>query len=508
MYERPSDGFPIVLTADGTLMADFRTLLEGMLSASQTTTTPAALMRALIARPIRSRTLAAPRAPLGLRRVEAALLADGFDRRDVVIATPEKLARVVGDKTRIIGISTGDPLGIGMNSTTMTGIGGGRPYTSVWFERLVRRVRLLCPDETAAKVKVVVGGPGAWQLVDNAAARRRLGIDHVVVGRCENDVAGIFRRICDGEKLPMVVECNTKTDGTPPAILGPTVMGVVEISRGCGLGCAFCTEAGKPMVHLPIETILNDVRTNVSAGVRDISLVSEDAFRFGGNRGGTNAKSLIELLHQLRTIRRLRRIQLCHANVSSVAHTGNDELAEVCSLLADDSDREHYPWVNVGVESASGQLLAASGIAKMHPFKTDQWNDVCRQQVCRLASAGFAPMVSLLVGLPGETDDDVELTLNWVQSLRQTRVTVFPMFVAPLNAKQRAFTVADMTPTHWQLFRECYRLNFKWLPRMYWDDQTAAGVPLWRRTSLQALGKLGIPFLKTWLALKSNGITT
>ena len=493
MYERSSDGFPIVLTADGTLMADFRTLLEGMLSGAQTTAIPAALMRALIARPIRSNGGAAPRAPMGLRRVEAALLTDGFDRRDVVIATPEGLTRVVGDKTRIVGISTGDPLGIGMNSTTMTGLIGGRSYTRVWFEQLVRRVRLLCPDETGAKVKVVVGGPGAWQLVDNDDARRRLGIDHVVAGYCENDVADIFRRICNGQEMPTVLQCSTTAGAIPPPVLGPTVMGVVEISRGCGLGCTFCTLASEPMTHFSIDAILRDARTNVEAGACDIALVSEDVFRFGTSSvGGTNAESLVTLLRRLRTIPGLNRIHIDHANINSVAQTDEDDLAEIHSLLAGVGGGD-YLWVNLGVETASGRLLAASGAAKMRPHETDRWDEVCREQVRRLASVGFVPMVSLIMGLPGETADDVELTLNWVRSLRGVRVTVFPMFAAPLNAGQKAFTVADMTPIHWRLFRECYRLNFKWGLPMCWEAQSGTGVPLWRRASIQMLGRLGIP---------------
>ena len=51
----------------------------------------------------------------------------------------------------------------------------------------------------------------------------------------------------------------------------------MEITRGCGLGCDFCTLAREPMRHLPVETILADARTNLNAGVRNIALITEDA---------------------------------------------------------------------------------------------------------------------------------------------------------------------------------------------------------------------------------------
>ncbi len=66
------DGFPIVLTADRTLTADYALLFDGMLAASQTTTAPPALFGRLLM-PHRGGTgIRATVAPLGLRRTEAA----------------------------------------------------------------------------------------------------------------------------------------------------------------------------------------------------------------------------------------------------------------------------------------------------------------------------------------------------------------------------------------------------------------------------------------------------
>ena len=68
------------------------------------------------------------------------------------------------------------------------------------------------------------------------------------------------------ETVPEVVPGGWHPAVPIPPIRGASTMGVVEISRGCGLGCSFCTIARVPMVHLPPETMLADVRTNVAAG--------------------------------------------------------------------------------------------------------------------------------------------------------------------------------------------------------------------------------------------------
>ena len=117
----------------------------------------------------------------------------------------------------------------------------------------------------------------------------------------------------------------------------------------------------------------------------------------------------------------------------------------------------------------------------------------------------FVPMVSLLMGMPGETEEDVAETVRWVGRLRAERVTAFPMFVAATGPGTKSFTAGDMTRTHWRLVRECYHLNFKWFPRLVWDNQCGTGVALWRRLALQGAGRSVIPGVKTMLALKCGG---
>jgi len=116
------------------------------------------------------------------------------------------------------------------------------------------------------------------------------------------------------------------------------------------------------------------------------------------------------------------------------------------------------------------------------------WGEFCAAQVRRLCRAGFFPLLSLLLGLPGEREEDVRATLAWVRALSGERIAIFPVLYAPIDgsAGPRA---SDLTRAHWELIRSCYRLNFRWVPRMYWDNQAAAGVPVGRRLLVQVLGR-------------------
>ena len=278
MPHLPRDGFRIVLTADRTLMADYPTLFDGIMGTVQTNVVPEFIMRRFLSPPVPTAGPRARKAPLGLRRIEASLLRGGFSPDDIAIVPPENLAVVVGRNTRIVAVASGDPFGLGMSNTTMTDMAGGRLYTELWFGALLRHVKEL---KQRFGFHVVTGGAGAWQFAQREEQRTALGVDTVVSGYAEGVVAALFRKLADDSDAPAFIQADTPPAADIPAIAGPTSMGVVEISRGCGKGCDFCTVASEPMLHLPEEAILADMRTNLAGGVDNIVLISEDFFRYG-----------------------------------------------------------------------------------------------------------------------------------------------------------------------------------------------------------------------------------
>ncbi len=479
-------GYPVVLTADRTLMAGYRLLFDGMLASSQTSTTPTALFSGLLMPWMPGDDVRSWVAPLGLRRIEAALLAGGFRQGDVAVVDERRLRDAIGPATRVVAVTSGEPIGRGMNSSTMTEIAGGAIYPEVMFRRLMNEVKRLV-RACAPSARVVMGGPGAWQLAAEPGRLAAMGIDHVVTGYAEGNAAEVFHALTDGNDLPVVIAGNPVCAEDVPPIQGASTMGVVKISRGCGLGCSFCTIAGVEMIHIPESTVIADVRKNLESGMTSIAVLSEDFFRYSAKGTKARPEAVISLLRNLRAVDGLRLIQIDHANVSSVAQYSDDELCDVRDLLVGNTGCA-YPWVNVGIESASGRLLKANGAPKMGACAASDWTSFTAEQLRRLCRAGFLPMASLLFGLPGETEEDTRCTLDWVKSMRDERITIFPMLYAPVNG-ERAMRARDLTALHWQIIRQSYKLNFKWIPRMYWDNQTGAGVGLGKRTLLQVMGR-------------------
>ncbi len=190
-----------------------------------------------------------------------------------------------------------------------------------------------------------------------------------------------------------------------------------------------------------------------------------------------DARKIISLLESVRAAENLSMIQIDHANVSSIAQLGDGELREINRLLKV-SPRHQMVWVNLGVETASSELLAANGLsAKVAPFALADWSELVDESIRRLLAAGFVPMASLIMGLPGETQEHVQQTLELVKKWRGLPIVVFPIFNVAVSAGVKSFRRADMTPLHWELFAACYDFNFRYVPPLLGDNHRAAAAP-------------------------------
>jgi len=453
-----TDGYKIVLTTDRTLMSDYNGLIFlGFSACVPKGLIPDRLYFSLFCPSAKAnKNGSAKYAPCGTRKIEATLLNKGFKREDVVVAHPDHLDKVVGPNTKVLAITETDPLGIGPATSTFTQLFGGEAYMAVKFKELLNN-----PAVKMYKPKIIVGGPGAWQLED-AKARKRLGIDCVVIGEGEKVAYATIEKAINDQQLPEIVHGETVDEEEIPCIREPTVDGVVEIARGCGRGCAFCVPTLQRYRCLSMDHILKEVEVNLRAGLRPL-LHAEDVLRYKAKGLEINKEAVINLFKTVRSYPGVDSVAFSHFALSSVA-SAPDLIEEISTILDAGKDGG---WLSgqTGIETGSPRLIKEHMMGKCKPFNPEDWPQVVLEAFEILSKASWVPCATLIIGLPGEIENDIDLTIDLIEKLREFKSLIVPLFLVSeggLRDKTESFSIEKMTPKRSELFLKCWEHNLEW----------------------------------------------
>ncbi len=403
-------------------------------------------------------------APYGLRKIEA-LLGEEFGEENVVTCTPQNLNRFVGSNTKVIGISTMDPLGIGFVSRTYTSLVaiGGEPIAADEFRYLMRHPKL---KKKKRKYKVIVGGSGAWQ-ISRGNMQDEFKIDTVVIGEADRIALEIFHKAMRGEKLPKVVRTRKPKVGEIPTITKPALFGVAEITRGCGKGCQFCSPTMRTFYSFPLEKIKKEAELNARAGSKMVVLQTDDLFLYKHHeRFVPNREAITELINTIGKIEGIEYLQPAHAALSPVVH--DPKIIEEIAPVLVEKGRWHcngrkVASIEVGIETGSARLMEKHMQGKALPLKTEDWPEIVTQAVGILNDNDICPLATLVVGLPGEREEDTIATMELVDDLRGSEIFYVPLFFTSeeecLLSSARQADLSHLTEQHWEFFATCWRYN-------------------------------------------------
>lgn len=458
-------GIPIVLTASEVEMSDFNLNLVLAFAGSF----PLGLMpRRLIKRTLYPANPfdedgKAKFAPYGLRKVEAMLIKE-FGGENVVTAHPRNLERFVGHNTKVVGISAMDSLGHAFVSRTYSSLLGlgGKTLNRIEFEKLVSH-----PAIAKYRPRVIVGGAGAWQIPE-LHMQDALQIDTVVIGQTERTVVNIFRKALEGEKLEKVIISEPSKLEDVPTIENPALYGAAEITRGCGRNCAFCSPTMRRLVSFPLEHILKEVRLNAKRGTRSIFLQTDDLFLYRKKeRFYPNREALVKLVESVAKVEGVEYIQFPHASFAPVC-CDPKLIEEIAPTIVEKGlwhwNGGHMASFEMGFETGSVRLMKKYMSGKMLPFKPEQWHDVVTQAVGILDDNNICPLLTLVIGLPGEQEEDTNATLELISKLKDNRVMWAPIFFTSeeesLLRKREHMSLRKLTDLQWEVLSTCWRINF------------------------------------------------
>ncbi len=451
----------ILLTGDRTLMSNYHNNeFLGFGTCAPPNFVPSWLYSSLFFPNIKAKGGIPESAPYGLRKTEAQLLKDGFD---VTTVSPRHLNGFLGN-AKVLGIHVMDPFGLGPASTTLAFLFKKEPYLARHFKALLNQPEIL--EAKKRGLKIIVGGPGAWQFQYRPDFAQQNGIDCIVEGEAEKALGKIFASALNGEQLPKHYEISVKDApklDEIPDIVSPSVNGLVEIGRGCCRGCEFCNVTLRPLRWYPLEKIAHEIDVNNEKDKNHVCcLHGEDVMLYGSTNVTPDEEKLLSL-HKM-VMNKADSLAWSHCSLAAVASKPK-LFAQLSEII-----RTKQAWwgAEIGIETGSPELAKKIMPSKALPFKADQWQEVVKQGMGIMHDNMMVPAGTLIVGLPEEREEDLLKTMEMMDDLKDCRSLIVPLFFVPLGrlASEDWFKETALTELHKQLLIKCAEHDFYWVDNL------------------------------------------
>lgn len=197
---------------------------------------------------------------------------------------------------------------------------------------------------------------------------------------------------------------------TPRLRATPSHTAFVKVSEGCDHKCAFCIipQLRGPHRSRPIDSILKEVAALAEAGVKEINLIAQDLTAYGRER--RDGTTLHGLLQEMVSVAGIEWIRLLYAYPNFL-----DE--PLLRLIRE--NEKICKYIDIPFQHVSGRILMS--------MRRGKSGSAVRAAAHRLRQAipNLTLRTSLIVGFPGETEEDFQELLAFVEEAKFDRLGVF-----------------------------------------------------------------------------------
>jgi ribosomal protein S12 methylthiotransferase len=197
---------------------------------------------------------------------------------------------------------------------------------------------------------------------------------------------------------------------TPRVRSTPSYTAFLKVSEGCDHKCAFCIipKLRGPHRSRSIDSVFKEATILAQSGVKEINLIAQDLTAYGRDRqDGTTLHGLLsELVH----VPDLVWIRLLYAYPNFL----DSRLLELIN-----KSEKICKYIDIPFQHVSADILK-----KMRRGKSGSAVQAAVEKL-RESISGLTLRTSLIVGFPGETEEDFEALLDFVEKTRFERLGVF-----------------------------------------------------------------------------------
>ncbi|HXQ35794.1 MAG TPA: 30S ribosomal protein S12 methylthiotransferase RimO, partial [Anaerolineales bacterium] len=270
--------------------------------------------------------------------------------------------------------------------------------------------------------QILIAAGCLTQRYGSEVAQKVPGIDGVLGTRRWMDIVQVVRELRKGpHPEPLYHLPEAKTVGADEQnALRASVAGAsayLKIADGCRRPCAFCAIPliKGTAVSRPLDVIIDEARRLRDAGVRELILIAQDTTDFGHDLGMKDGLAI--LLEQLTSsVPDMDWIRIMYAFPGYVT----DRLIEVMG-----THKQVLPYLDMPLQHAHPKTL----YRMRRPSNVDWVHRTLGKM--RTAIPNLAIRTTFIVGYPGETEEEYQALVDFVQEIRFDRVGTFQFSFEP-----------------------------------------------------------------------------
>ena len=270
--------------------------------------------------------------------------------------------------------------------------------------------------------QILIAAGCLTQRYGSEVAQKVPGIDGVLGTRRWMDIVQVVRELRKAphpEPLYHLPEAKTvgadEHDALRASVAGASAY--LKIADGCRRPCAFCAIPliKGTAVSRPVDVIIDEARRLRDAGVRELILIAQDTTDYGHDLGMKNGLAI--LLEQITSsVPDLDWIRIMYAFPGYVT----DRLIEVMA-----THKQVLPYLDMPLQHAHPKTL----YRMRRPSNVDWVHRTLGKM--RAAIPNLAIRTTFIVGYPGETEEEYQTLVDFVQEIRFDRVGTFQFSFEP-----------------------------------------------------------------------------
>lgn len=193
------------------------------------------------------------------------------------------------------------------------------------------------------------------------------------------------------------IEQGQRIISTPP---GWAYLKAVE---GCDNHCRYCSIPAikGPLRSRPVEELVKEAEQLVNRGIKELIVIGQDTAVYGRDLYGKPV--LAELINRLDGVKGLKWLRFMYLHPAHITGEMIDALAR---------GKKVVPYLEIPIQHASSRILSAMGRRHDKEHLVKLFRDI------RAALPGVALRTTVMLGFPGETEEDFQELLEFIEAIK------------------------------------------------------------------------------------------